>query len=273
MRSLIVTQPVQQKLNPLINLKKRDSVFNYHLLNDDGQLTQVCLWFFTRVLQINRKKVNRAVSSARNNPDAIDRRGSATQTSQNVQKMNYMRQFIAKFIPYENYLHPRLTQRKMYLLYQEDCVHKIRNMLSESTFRNVFRKEFHLKFFRRTKEKCECQKKNLVAGRYVLPLETIEEQKNQQSIHLQMVLGVKNNLIESVENAKLLTEQTEVLTFELQHAMELPYLSIETNEFFLRSSFGLIVFVCLMKFDRRVMCLFGLSQLLWAVQMRSRHVC
>lgn len=77
LRSLVATKPLKVNLNPIIDIKKKEKMYNYHLFNDEGLLTQVCQSFFTKVLQIGREKVYRAISSAQANPNAYERRGKS----------------------------------------------------------------------------------------------------------------------------------------------------------------------------------------------------
>lgn len=136
-RSHVNTQPVKMNLEPIINLKKRNNTSKYHFIDEKGSLYQVCLSFFTKVLQIDQKKVFRAITSARKNPNAIECRGKSKNKNAQLNQQ-YAAEFIHKFVTYDShhsskqFLHPRLNIRKMYQLYQENCVFKKRNIVSDT---------------------------------------------------------------------------------------------------------------------------------------------
>lgn len=201
LRSLVATKPLKVNLNPIIDIKKKEKMYNYHLFNDEGLLTQVCQSFFTKVLQIGREKVYRAISSAQANPNAYERRGkSMKKKNADLNKQN-LKAFIGSFITYDNhrssvkYLHPKLNIRIMFQLYQEDCVFKQRNMLSESVFRQIMKKDFKLDFVRRTKPSCNvCElnkndQENVVPNQ---PTQTTENQPTKKDDHLTIVTDIKN---------------------------------------------------------------------------------
>lgn len=63
LRSLISHSPQKEKLDPIIGAKQKENSYAYHFIDENRSLTRVCLSFFTKVLQINRSKVFRAVDS------------------------------------------------------------------------------------------------------------------------------------------------------------------------------------------------------------------
>lgn len=236
LRSLISSKPVAEKLNPIIDKKKRENVHIYHLFNESGSLTSVCLSFFTKVLQISRSKVFRSIKSLKTNPKAIERRGSANRKS-SATDMKYVREFIGKFVAYPSrynahktnlrYLHPRLTIRRMYQLYSESCAFKNRKILSESIFRRVL-STFELSLNKPQHPKCEiCDTK----GKLIFNEKAIEEQNINKNMHVEMVRKVRLDLASIVEMSQLPTEKIEVFSFELQEVIDLPHLS-DSDVFF-----------------------------------------
>lgn len=141
------------------------------------------------------------------------------------------------FVTYESkltsntrYLHPRLTLRRMYQLYQESCVIADRKMLSESIFRKIFKNDFMLSFVNFSKPKCKvCNAKKKQPGRFVQSTLAFEQKEQQAKEHDDLLRKVQNDLFKTVDIAMELCEKTEVLTFELQHAIELPYLNTDHN--------------------------------------------
>lgn len=136
MRSFITTKPVAENLDPIIEQKRKENIYYYYLKNEFGSLTRVCLSFFSKLLQISRSKVFRAIKSSVKNPAAVDRRGSARNRQTHYSDLKYLRDFIDKFVSYEahnsthsvtlnkQFLHPRVNLRKIYQLYSEDCAFK-----------------------------------------------------------------------------------------------------------------------------------------------------
>lgn len=234
LRSLVVAKSSKANLDPKICMKKRENVYNYHFIDEHGSLTQVCLSFFTKVLRINRKKVFRAIFSAKTNPNAIECRGSSVKCKNAKLNQQCIKEFISKLVTYDGrrntkYLHPRLNIRRMYQLYQEECVFKKRSIVSETIFRRIFKNDFKLVFPRRTKPNCKvCQSKARKQKKSNPDSEVSENPNTQQDEHITRVMDIKNELIQSVKHAQ--EQKEEVLTFELQHSLELPFLSTKNSD-------------------------------------------
>lgn len=225
-RSLISIQPQKENLDPIIAGKRRENSYAYHFIDENGSLARVCLSFFTNVLQVNRTKVFRAVDTIKRNPNAVEKRGKAKRPKSTAD-INYMKDFIRKFVSYESsceasksnvkYLHPRLSLRKMFLLYSEDCAFKQRKILSDTIFRKAVH-DSNLKLFRKSQQKCEqCEDTENRDDLDNTPVLASNE-------HIDIVKCVKNDLISSVETARL-SNDTEIFTFKLQHAIDLPHIS------------------------------------------------
>lgn len=166
LRSLISTNPTKENLDPTIETKRRENQHIYHLINEHGSLTQVCLGFFTSLFQISRSKVFRAIKSSKKNPGAVDHRGGKKNRQTHLSDMNHLKQFISKFVGYESryensatsvantkYFHPRLNLRRMYQMYSENCVFQHRKkIISETIFRRIFSSDFNLAPFRQSKQ-------------------------------------------------------------------------------------------------------------------------
>lgn len=226
LRSLISNQPQKENLDPIIAAKRRENSYAYHFIDENGSLTRVCLSFFTKVLQVDRSKVFRAVDTIKRNPNAVEKRGKAKRTK-NTADINHMKDFIHKFVSYDSshkasksnvkYLHPRLNLRKMFLLYSEDCAFKHRKVLSDTIFRKTVH-DSNLKLLRKSQQKCErcedAKKQNNLDNTPDLALNE----------HVDIVKSVKNDLVSSVETGRL-SNDTEIFTFKLQHAIDLPHIS------------------------------------------------
>lgn len=118
LRSLISVQPITKKLDPMVDTKTKENTYKYHLFDASGSLIQVCLQFFTKVLQVSRSKVFRAVDSTKKNPQAIAMRGGNNSRRTNAADLKYLKDFINKLVSYDSNrnsnsknLHPRLHIR------------------------------------------------------------------------------------------------------------------------------------------------------------------
>lgn len=235
LRSLISNNPVPKKLNPIINLKEKQNAYTYHLINKNGSLSEVCISFLSKVLQISRKKVFRAVSSGKNNPGAIELRGSGKRRVLCPSDIQYLRKFIEKCVSYEScynasqssskYLHPRLNFRRLFQLYRSECVWEQRTKISQGAFKRIFKTEYNLKFVRRTKPKCSlCRMSN--QGLFVRSIACASQEKVRLDDHIATVEKANNVLFSLVDIAHLPTESIEIFTFEMQKSIELPCIDI-----------------------------------------------
>lgn len=234
-RKYIVIEPVKEKISPIINEKKKENRYVYHLPNEGGSLYQVCLSFFSNVLQITRSKVFRSVKSIKSNPNAIERRGKSKANKTPQIDMKYLKEYIGNFVTYESsydiqranlkFLHPRINSRKMYQLYSESCVYKNRKILSETIFRRVLKNQFNISVVSPATTKCAiCETKSSNQGKLVLSSKMLEQRDSMKNTHLETAAQVKADLKNSVEFSLSSTEKSEVFTFELQKAFDLPYL-------------------------------------------------
>lgn len=250
-RNCIAIERFKEKINPIINEKKKENRYIYYLPNANGSLTQVCLPFLSNVLQITRSKVFRSVKSIKTNPNAIERRGKSKANKTSPIDMKYLKEFIGNFVTYEStydiqnpkprFLHPRMNSRKMYQLYSESCVYRNQKILSETIFRRVFKNDFELSFVHPAMPKCDiCEKKGSNQGQFVLSSKMIEERNLMKSAHLETAAQVKADLNNSVEFAVSSTEKTEVFTFELQKVFDLPY--VKDNDVFFKKQLWLSMF-------------------------------
>lgn len=226
LRGLISSKPTNENLDPIISAKKKENSYTYHFVDESGSLTQVCLSFFTKVLQIERTKVFRAVNTMKRNPDAIEKRGKSTARRTNPSDLKHLKNFISSFVAYESsrnpkkanekFVHPRLNLRKIYLLYSKHCAFQNRKLISDTIFRRVFH-GFDMRIKQRSQSKCpNCEESK----------KDLEKQHNlNPNGHIEIVRSIKNELIGLVEKAQMPAEKTEIFTFKLQNAIDLPHIS------------------------------------------------
>lgn len=211
LRSLANSQPCKENIDPIISKSKKKSFSGFILPNLNGQQTKVCMTFLTKLLQVNRKKIHRAVSSIVKNPNAVDKRGK-TANSRKISAMDtsFVKRFIGKFASYESiydslsrsmrYLHPNLNLRKMYKMYEEECGFTGRKQMSSSMFRQIFNTSFDLAFVRLTKRNCHvCRDLEKKKVPLVSNIEAINEPKKMLKEHKEIAMKIKNDLIEAVD--------------------------------------------------------------------------
>lgn len=160
LRTLFKTAPVKEKLNPIINLKKRTKHNQYYLSHKDGTQQQVCLTFLLNCIQITRFRMLSAVDSAASNESAKDTRGKFPTRKTKENDISFVKDFIKSFLTYEShysnksghsnrkYLSPFLTIRRMYREYCLKCDFERKKPVHESKFREIFNNDFNLSFAR-----------------------------------------------------------------------------------------------------------------------------
>lgn len=136
LRSLILAQPTTEKLDPIIDAKTKENSYKYHLFNGSGSLTQVCLPFFIKVLQVSRSKVFRAIDSIKKNPDASEMRGCSKSRRTDSTDMKILKEFIRKFVSYESSRNLRKVKHKVFtsaIEYPQDISALFRRLCVQAT--------------------------------------------------------------------------------------------------------------------------------------------
>lgn len=238
LRSITKRESVKENLNPRINLKNREFFSTYYFSDASGEVQRVCLGFVTKLLQINRVKVFRAVSSTKNNPFAIDRRGKTSKPKTATEDVTFAKQFIQSFPRYESkiesnsfdvkYLHPSLTLNTVYHLYGNSCEFKQKKKVSKSVFMRILKTNFpHLHAFKPEKSTCsDCESINKQKKIKVLSPETMANVQKQEDDHFAAVREFKNEFINIVNDPEF---GVEVFTFELQRPLQMPLLPIDES--------------------------------------------
>lgn len=169
LRSSVKRSAVKQKLsdrNPIIQQKNRNYNYSYELFDSAGDKQDVCGNFFFTCLQINSKRVYRAINTTQSNSTAKDNRGRGpSKNKTNERDKGYVNDFISKFPKYKShygrkdsdkdYLAPNLNIRKIYKEYKAVTEFRQRVVLSEHKFREIFNTEFNLAFKRTKTDTCK----------------------------------------------------------------------------------------------------------------------
>lgn len=237
LRSIVKRNETKQNLNPRIGLKNKNYFSSFFLFDSNNKQHRVCLLFVTKLLQVNRMKVFRAVSSINTNPYAIDRRGKAPKKRIATEDTEFAKKFIQSFPCYESktrpksldikYFHPRLNLSTIYQLYEKNCTFKQKTILSKTVFNKILKGNFsHLQVFKSTKSCSICQNAHAQQKKKVLSPELIDSIEKKQDDHLMKVKDIKDEFLNCIDNAEI---GVEVLTIEMQRPLEMPLLSVDES--------------------------------------------
>lgn len=238
LRSVAKREPAKENISARVNLKKKNYFTSYYLDDSNGEPQRVCSDFLIKLLDINRTKLFRAISTITTNPNAIDHRGeTAKKKKSNPVDIAFVVDFIQTLPKYESkskpksseikYFHPNLTPQKLYQLYGNICKFKQRNSLSKSVFVKVLKERFvHLRQFKNSKDCHTCKKIKEQKKRKVLSLTKREKIEKEEENHIAKVKAIKDDLMQSIDTSE---ESTEILIFELQQPQEMPSVPIDES--------------------------------------------
>lgn len=238
LRSITKREVVKESFNPRINLKSRDHFSSFYLYDASGKTQRVCLSFVTKLLQMHRSKIFRAVSSIYTNPNAIDRRGKTPTRKTSAADIEFIKDFIQTFPCYESkvnptpsdikYFHPRLTLIAIYKLYENNCSFKQKVAVSKTVFSRVLKKNFrYLQVYKPENRKCHiCEYVSEHKKKKVFSPEVNESVQKIEDEHFSVLRDMKNQLKQYSQDPVV---GCEVLNFELQRPLELPFLSTDES--------------------------------------------
>ncbi len=224
----------KDKFLPIIPQKNRIHSFKYYLKDNNGESQKVCRRFFTNCFQIAPATLTRFVNSDNSNPSGEERRGRASSKNRTSDEAKEtVRAFIKKFPVYEShygrsssekkYLNINLNIATMYRLYLEEMENTNNPLVSEYIFRGIFNTEFNLSFKKRHSDTCNTC--NIFAASQNDPSltederrELLESKENHDALREQICRQFKENVNDS-------SDDTMVLTFDLQKVLCTPFLS------------------------------------------------
>lgn len=240
-RSVVKICAEKESLNPItLNNRKK---YDYFLTNISGVQEKVCFQFFSKCLQVSKAVVYKAIESAISNEPAIELRGRVSNRKTNQRDVNFLMKFIQKFPCYSShyaastskrkYLNPNLNIKRLYREYAIVCEFRKRKALSEWKFRDIFNTKFNLAFHPKKSDTCRtCDKLEAQIQSEKANNSNKADLLQQKKHHLQIVKFTKEKFAETIENARDDSNNIEVLTFDLQRALETP--SITTSEAYYR---------------------------------------
>lgn len=240
LRSCVEKNPVKRKisdLNPIHQQKNRNHTYRYFLHDIAGNKQEVCNSFICKCIQVNSRRVSRALNTVQSNPTAKDRRGNQpSKNKSNERDKLYVKEFIEKCPKYKShygrkdsdrdYLAPYLNIRKMYREYVTVSEFRQRTVLSEYIFREIFNTEFNLAFKRPKTDTCKtCDEMHAKMKSGVLSLEEMQQQEKRKLDHHQKVHEKKMQFEKDLIDAKNSGGKIQCYTFDLQKTLETPSLS------------------------------------------------
>lgn len=223
LRAIIEKQPVK----PVKTLRSRNFVSKYYLIDGAGIKQRVCSSFIEKMLQVHRTRLFRASKSIEDNPEAMERRGIFLKKKSSDDAINLVKQFIEKFPTFEShhnktFLHPQLNLITLFRMYCDYCKSINKDALKYNNFRNIFKTNYSFSFRKGPKE-CElCAKTGSPEN---LSEESKKKLQHRKKSHMNIVERLKDSFNKCVDQASDNLSGIEVLTFDLQRAQEIPFLS------------------------------------------------
>lgn len=235
LRELVVRKKRDKEdVNPTIQLKKKTSSFSCFFSDDQGVKHRVCIWFVTKLLQIDRSKLFKAIDSTAKNPSAADRRGQYRSRPEDKQ---FVMDFIKKIPQYESkwnrtqsstkYIHPDLSIKKLYDKYKESCSDQQRKAMSFGYFTKKF-KTFDIAFTKHRTQKCwKCHELHSETKKLIYSAEMKKKLNEKEKSHLDLAKQVVNSFQDEILIAQSAFENTEIFTFGLGRPFILPSAAID----------------------------------------------
>lgn len=196
-------------------------------MNDsEGNTHRVCASFVLKLLQISRTKLFRAKASESINPSATDRRGKFPTRRAKVQEREFIKSFIESYPQYESrhnmsgssfkYLHPALNSHRLYGEYKKECELLNLQGRSISFFQKVFKGNFNLKFLKLHTKSCNrCATFDSNLKKRVISSEHRKKICEKKQKHTDFVRNVNREFENTIDKARDLTENIEILTFSM----------------------------------------------------------
>lgn len=238
LRELVVRKiSDKENLNPVIQLKKKNATFSYFLIDDQGVKHQVCLHFFSKLLQIRRLKIFRAIESTDRNPSAVDHRGQNRARLAKPGDKQFIHDFIRSIPQYESkwnrsqsstkYLHPDLNIKKLYEKYKESCNGQQQKAMSLGYFKKMF-KTYDIDFAKHRTPTCwKCHELKSKAKKRIYSGDMLAKLNEKEQTHLELAKQAVNDFRKEVLSAQTTFENTEILTFGLGRPFILPSIALD----------------------------------------------
>lgn len=240
LRTMVKVEPSKPNLNP-VAIVERKFKYHYFLINENGEHKQICHRFFLKCLQVSSETLYRSAKSVVKNESATETRGKFPTRKTSTADVVFLKHFIRRLPSYyshygaskseKKFLDPNLNIRRLYKEYCKVCQFEKRKEVSEWKFRHIFNTQFNLGFHPKKVDTCRtCDRLVAQIKSEQTNYEKYQELSQLKDDHLELVKITKQFFFETIEFARSDDSNTEVFTFDLQRALELP--SMTTSEAF-----------------------------------------
>lgn len=264
--SHVRAEKVMRRTVHLLHSEAPRRKFSYtYFLPMDGRLEQVCQKFFLGTLDISERWVRTAMTKIIQNHGAIpkDNRGKIKKPSvASINMRNDVINHIKSFATVEGhytrknsksrYLPETLNRRIMHSMYkimkQGQSATKIASLRQ---YRDIFKKEFNLKFFRPKKDQCN----TCLSWKHKRPHERTPEAARRYEKHIEdkkISQDLKAADIDLIKNSPELQKTLCVLSCDLEKVLMCP--KSENGEFFYRSRLSVFNFTIFVSGDQEGFC-------------------
>ena len=258
--------PVKKRTVPVLHsvAPSRQNTNLYHLLND-GEEVQVCQKFFLETLGITEKWVRTAPLKHRVHNGAVpeDRRGktkkkSVVKTIIRNDVMNHIKKFPTVEGHYtrkdskSRYLPECLSVSRMHgqYLIEKQGLGQTENVATLRQYRDVFKQEFRLKFFRPKKDQCG----RCLSWKNKTVQERTEEARAKFQKHLKDKRVSQDLKTQDIERVKNLPPENTlcVVTYDLEKTLLCPHGN--NSEFFYSSKISMYNFTIFVSGPQQAYC-------------------
>ena len=220
---------------------RRQNTRYYYLDNTDGRPRRVCKTMFLKTLSIDSARVHRALLKAESG-NLIDQRGRHTAWNKREESdTEYVKEHITSFPTYKShysrkdtekdYLSPDLNLSLMYRLYKTKCEEEERNPVSQSSYNDIFYKNYNYSFKPPSKDTCKTC--DMLHTQIKAEREKPETSKNIEKLRADEEKHEKHIAESNKARQTLQSDQTDpkadqskvTITFDLQKTLPTPKLT------------------------------------------------
>lgn len=163
----VITDAVNRRRNRKGDAKHRSRASKFFFLKN-GKSIRVCREFFLNTLAISNGPLNKAMKERNvetghfGGSDKRGRHSPGLKTSEedfiavkmHIESFPVMESHFCRKSSKRMYLDSKLSIAKMYELYRNDTIEKNKKVVSLTTYRRIFGKEYNLSFFKPKKDQC-----------------------------------------------------------------------------------------------------------------------
>ena len=207
------------------------------MLNIKIRKVPVCKKYFLDTFKVSEGRLKRVLNSPNVGNDLRGMMvGSSTKLSEEGKKHvqinirsfpKFESHYTRSHNPNRRYIHPDLTVRKIFNLYELYCEENNIKAVNEWTYRKIFKKDFDLHFHQPRKN--TCQKCDLLNIKIKASNDDEEKKKltEEHDVHLRLAESARNSLKEDREQVSRNSDYYFSFSFDLQKALPYPQLTTQ----------------------------------------------